>query len=77
MRFTTVAGGAVGPPTSVAVLRSGREETKDSPRNNAQDALAVRKQEQHLTNFDLILADRYPKWNNPLLLRWTPEPENC
>ena len=54
-----------------------REEANDGPGNSAQDALAVRKQERHLTNFDLILADRYPKGNDLLPLCWTPEPETA
>ncbi len=45
-----------------------REETRDGPRNDTQDSLAVRKQDRHFTNFDLIRADRYPKGNNHLLL---------
>ncbi len=45
-----------------------REEANDGPGNSAQDVLAVRKQERDLTNCNLIRADRYPKWNNHLLL---------
>ena len=51
-----------------ACLCLSREETDDGAGNDAPDALAVRKQERHLTNFDLIRADRYPKGNNHLLL---------
>jgi len=53
---------------TVAVLVLGREKPRDGPLDNIQESLAVRKQDPHLTNFDLIRADLYPKGNNHLRL---------